>query len=392
MVLENLLKLEITSADIPSVLGNLHRMNVTVKNIHAVDPLTVQFCINLRDFSVVQRTAQKQGAKIKIIEKQGIKQILIVLIRRPVLTTFILLILALSAFLPTRVLFIESVGAETISNKYIIEKSAECGIRFGASRRKVRSEEMKNKLLSAIPQLHWAGINTYGCVAVITVEEKGALVHEDVPDSRIGSIVAAHDGVITSCTVQKGTQLCRIGQAVKAGEVLVSGYTDCGILLQATCAEAEVTAKTLRSIETISPSMNRIRSGTAHTSKEYCLQIGKKLINFFKDSGICDSSCVKMYSKKFLTLPGGRHLPIAVITESHTHYSDLTEQAAVVSTEESLYQMTEEYLLSHMIAGEITHAKTKIYYTSDCCKLLGTFSCTEMISRVIYEGRIDTYG
>ena len=43
----------------------------------------------------------------------------------------------------------------------------------------IRSEKVKNSLLQRIPQLQWAGINTDGCVAVISVREKTAIKNSE---------------------------------------------------------------------------------------------------------------------------------------------------------------------------------------------------------------------
>lgn len=392
MRFENLVKLEVMCADIPAVLSGLNRMNVIIKKMKQTDLLTVCFVTNYKFLPAVRMIAEKYGGDVKITETQGIKKAFTIFHHRPILITCVMMIAFLALFLPTRVLFVETAGTQSVSSKYVIEKAAECGIRFGASRRKVRSEEVKNKLLSAIPQLHWAGVNTKGCVAVISVEEKSVADRNDMQEKHVGGIFASHDGVITSCTVQKGTPLCRVGQAVKEGELLVSGYVDCGLILQATCADAEITARTLRILKVISPTLNDIRGGIPHRSSKFSLQIGKKLINFFKDSGISGGSCVKMYSKKYLTLPGNHYLPIAVIIEQHMHYPYLTEQMDAVDSEHDVNLMSEKYLRSQMIAGEIIDAKTQISYENDYCCLVGTYSCTETIGRVKYEELTDIHG
>ena len=124
----------------------------------------------------------------------------------------------------------------------------------------------------------------------------------------------------------------------------------------------------------------------------YSLLIGKKLIKLFKGSGICGGSCVKMYSTKSMALPGGRVLPIAVIIEQHEEYSHLSEQTATMFADQDLQRMAEIYLRSQMIAGEIVQSSTEVNYANDYCLILGTYSCTETIGRVIFEERIEGYG
>ena len=88
---------------------------------------------------------------------------------RPVLLAGLGILFLLAMYLPSRVLFIRVEGNMQIPDRQILAAAEECGIRFGASRREVRSEKVKNALLSSVPQLQWAGVNTAGCVATISV-------------------------------------------------------------------------------------------------------------------------------------------------------------------------------------------------------------------------------
>ena len=65
----------------------------------------------------------------------------------------------------------------------ILERAEYCGVHFGAKAGSVRSEQVKNRLLFEIPELRWAGVNTTGCTAVITVAERqsGEVPAEDLP-------------------------------------------------------------------------------------------------------------------------------------------------------------------------------------------------------------------
>ena len=79
---------------------------------------------------------------------------------------------------------------------------------------------MKNALLQQIPTLQWAGINTDGCVATISVREKTVQMQQDVRYPVI-SIVAVRDGYITQMTVTAGSAGCKVGQSVEKGQVLI---------------------------------------------------------------------------------------------------------------------------------------------------------------------------
>jgi sporulation protein YqfD len=258
----------------------------------------------------------------------------------------------------------------------ILERAADCGISFGASRRYVRSERMKNTLLEVIPELQWAGINTFGCKAVISVRERPEEEKVDKPVG-VSSIVASMDGVVTECTVTKGSIQCNPGDAVKRGQLLISGYTDCGLKILATCAEGEVTALTKRELSVISPSKYSVRTERLESKQYYSLVFGKKRINLYKCSGICGGSCVKMYSKYVLTLPGGFELPVSVIRETVT--PALTELQQIAERNELLCGYADSYLSGLMTDGRILQKDVKLWETDSLFCLAGKYACLESI-------------
>jgi sporulation protein YqfD len=292
-----------------------------------------------------------------------------------------MLIIILSLILPSRVLFVRVEGNAEIPTRYIVETAERCGIGFGASRREVRSERMKNMLLDHIPQLQWAGVNTYGCVAVVSVRERTE-PPATVETHQVSSIVAQRDGVVQSCTVTRGTAMCTVGQAVTKGQILISGFTDCGLCIQADRAEGEILALTNRSLNVLTPENGAVRVSERQSTKKFSLIVGKFRINFYKDSGILDSTCVKMYSENYMTLPGGFRLPVALAVEERIFCH--IGQSAQKDYSQTLMDFAQRYLQSQMTAGQILRREEQI----DGCQLEGQYACLEMIGQVRYEESI----
>jgi sporulation protein YqfD len=303
------------------------------------------------------------------------------LLARPVLIMGWVVLLMLTLYLPERVLFLRVEGNGQIPARYILEKAEGCGISFGINRRQLRSEQIKNRLLEEIPQLQWAGINTYGCVAVISVRER-SMIQEYNQEHTVSSIVAQRDGVVQSCTVTRGTAICRVGEVVVKGQVLISGFTDCGLSIRADRAEGEVMALTHRTLKAVTPEKGAVRCEYYPSKKNFSLIIGKIRINFYKDSGILDTTCVKMYSENHLTLPGGLTLPVVLAVEEQLPCSKM--DTASGSGEETLTAFATRYLQSQMIAGQILHRQERL----EAGSLEGEYACLEMIGQVRYEESI----
>jgi sporulation protein YqfD len=371
----------VTSADIPGMLRQMNQAQIMIFDMSSTEPMTVVLTIWRKDYKRLGQIVRRRGERLKRIRNQGIYWTAKGLLRRPILMIGCMLILVLSLILPSRVLFVRVEGNAEIPTRYIVEAAERCGIGFGASRREVRSERMKNMLLDHIPQLQWAGVNTYGCVAVISVRERTE-PPATVQTHQVSSIVAQRDGVVQSCTVTRGTAMCTVGQAVTKGQILISGFTDCGLCIQADRAEGEILALTNRSLNVLTPENGAVRVSKQQSTKKISLIVGKFRINFYKDSGILDSTCVKMYSENYMTLPGGFRLPVALAVEERI--SCHIGQSAQKDYSQTLMDFAQRYLQSQMTAGQILRREEQI----DGCQLEGQYACLEMIGQVRYEESI----
>ena len=381
--------LEVTlhCADPSYALSLLEQAGITLHNIRFVDELTIALTVGRWDLKTLRSIAVKRGFDVKVSARRGLYWLLPGLFRRPVLLLGLTFLFVLGMYLPTRVLFIQVEGNALVPSRLILETAAQCGIGFGASRAEVRSEKMKNALLERMPQLQWAGVNTSGCVAIISVRERQIVESAEKPKG-VASIVAIRDGVITSVTATKGNAVCKTGQAVKGGQVLISGYTDCGFSIQAVRAEGEVYGKTDRTLEVIALDSCEKRGDTGAAEKKYSILIGKKRINLYFGSGILDTSCVKIYEESYITLPGGFQLPVALVTESWIHAQ---RETADIGGEE-LSHAAKEYLMGEMTAGTILSAKEEITQGDGCWILSGRYACTELIGQLREEEIIKPNG
>ncbi|MBQ8835232.1 MAG: sporulation protein YqfD [Oscillospiraceae bacterium] len=382
---------ELTSAALDTAFQAINRQDISVYQVIPVSDLTVRFQIRRKDQKKLAALCEKRGETLTLCGRRGIFWPMRDFLTRPVLIAGLLAFLCLATYLPTRVLFVQVEGNSEVPAKLILVAAEESGIRFGASRREVRSEKMKNALLSAVPQLQWAGVNTAGCVAVISVRERSLTDTEENEDP-VSSIVAATDGLIYSCTATQGTLLCSEGEMVRQGQVLISGYTDCGLCIQATCAEGEIYAQTNRKITAIMPAEGVGRGGLEGETKKYSLLFGKNRINLWKGSGISDTSCGRMYEEYYITLPGGFRLPFGIGVETLQFYEMEVSAASLPMGEQLLTQYARSGVLSQTVAGSIRTETVSVTQENGVLYLEGSYGCTEMIGRVQREQIGEAYG
>lgn len=389
--LEGMLYVEIITPNPAATLCQIADKGIRVSDISHNGDVKIRLMIRQTDKKKFAMLAASKGYAFKVIRRIGLFWSAAALCRRPILIAAILFALIGMFFVPGRIMFVYVEGNSSVPTNRILEAAEMHGICFGATRRDVRSEKVKNALLEAIPELQWVGVNTSGCIAVISVKERNIPETENTL-SRVGSVIATRDGVITSLTVHRGNKLCRVGQSVTAGQVLISGYTDYGHSLNATCADGEIYAATKRALTVIAPSNIQFRGDVEVSGKRISLIIGKNRINFYKGSGISDPECVRMYKESYVTLPGGFQLPVRIaveqwysheISDSELSYKDLTQQAIAFAS---------AYLGKDMVAGKILHAAENLSTTEGALILSGDYDCIEMIGQLRSEEIIKPNG
>ncbi len=362
-------RLRLTSADCLARLRDISGA-LALEDVVWRSELTAEFRVRRGELGKV---LVRDGETLEILGNHGLPALARRLGRWKTFAASLLLFGLLTAWLPGRILFLSVSGNEEIPARLILEAAADAGVYFGASRREIQSEQVKNHLLYAIPELRWAGVNTTGCMAVITVRPRSA--QEQLADDLPGNIVAVRDAVITEVFPQTGTVQVRRGQAVREGEVLISGMAELGLLTRTDRASGEVYGLSRREVSAKLPTETTFRQETGVVRRVRSLILGKKRIYFSNDSGILHSTCVKMIFVKNLTLPGGFELPVRLVTESY--YLCDTGQAAREDPEATLRTAVRSYALEQMIAGEILAED----WTWREGALHGILECREMIGR-----------
>jgi len=380
----------VTSANISSLLLDLNVHGVGVHYVHRVDELTASFYIRHSQHRKAVAVIRQAGGKIESSQPASGSLLVKGLLRRPILMLGGILVLVLTLFLPTRVLFVTVSGNERIPQRKILAVASDLGVNFGAARHELRSEKIKNQLLSALPELKWVGVNTTGCVAQISVCERAITAQQKDP-SVVSSLVASCDGVIQEMTVRSGTPICRVGQVVTKGQLLVSGYSDCGRCIYITQADAEIYAQTRRTLRLTTLTEGYKKVSVNGMKRKFGILIGKKRINFYKGSGICDTSCVRMYMEYPLNLPGGFQLPIVLTLQEETYYDTVPMKTASQKKVMFLDQFARTYLETQMIAGKVGQVDYQIWETEGALHLTGQYICNEMIGQTRSEEIVKNY-
>ena len=382
------IQVELTSAEPEDAILAAVELGMEIRNVEIVDSLTRRFLLARRDYAALEALCARRGDSLRQLRHVGLYWPLVLLKKRPVLVAGMALLIAATLLLPRRVLFFQVEGNERVPTRQILEAAEEAGLSFGTLRRQIRSEKIKNDLLALVPELQWAGVNTRGMVATISVREKPE--EEPQRTREFGGLVAARDGYILSTTVTRGTALCQPGQVVQRGQLLVSPYADYGQHLGATGAEGVILAQTSHTLSVVTPSESLQIAPSGLVKRKISLTLGKKRINLWKDSGILEGSCGRMVASYDLTLPGGFRLPVTLWVETYT--PRILTAARAPDAEKALSDFAKPYVQSQLLSGEILSARETVADGEGVVCLRGQYICTERIDRLRPEQIGDTHG
>lgn len=381
--------LEITGADIPGTLSLLNDSGIRIRNLHPVPPISVRLTLYPWQLARAQKILSRRGDRIRVLRRDGMVPLVKRYRSRLPLTICMAVLTAFFLWLPGRVLFVEVEGTERIPVEEIRAAAEKAGLTFFSRGSEIRNEQLKNILLQEIPELQWAGVNINGSVARVTVRERITVAspHRQVD---ISDVVASRDGIVVSMSVLEGDTRCRIGQAVRQGEMLVSGYIEHPYQPQYTHSHAEIYALTQHQVEAVFPAETLQKQRAGFLRHRYSLLIGRKRINLSGNSGIPTATCDKMYTQKYVTLPGGFRLPLGIYVETWIGYTVTSVPASSEAASSSLCSFARRDVSARMLAGEILCGEEAIEQNGETYILNVNYTCREMIARqrtlYLFEG------
>lgn len=376
-------RVRLTTADFGSACKEFRRLGIMIYDSEDLGKLTFSFRVPHRSRKALKEICEKRGDLLEISLLPGVFSSTKGILHRPILMIGIVLLLLFFLLLPTRVLFIKVIGNEQVPTERILDTLEQCGISFGCSRKRIRSNPIKNELLTYIPELLWAGVNTKGCIAEITVKEQKPPDLSDRAENF--SIVAAKDGIIERCSAVSGTLNCLPGQAVRKGQVLISGYENDGKILRPVAAAGEIYGKTMETWKAVTPAQVTKRGREQSRRKVIWLVIGKNRIKIYGKSGNDQSICGRMYAEYNWKLPGGYRLPVKLTVDEYLVTALTQEPKSAAASQPQLRAFARRLVKENMIAGQILAAEERVSQQNDLIVLEGRYLCSEMIGRIRQE-------
>ena len=187
---------------------------------------------------------------------------------------------------------IEVLGNETVPESEILAELRECGFGVGSYIPDVRTEALEAAFLIRSDRIGWMSLYLDGTVARVQVVERESPGTGD-SSIRPANLVAAADGQIEYLELYRGNSVVTAGQAVRKGELLVSGIYDSNTQgYRYTRAAGRVMARTERLFRTEVKLNAQKKVYGAPEVREISLRFFDFSLKIFKkggnEGGICD--------------------------------------------------------------------------------------------------------
>ena len=276
--------LELRGNQLESFINRAHREKIPIYNPRRDAENKLYCTVPARSFKRLRAPAFKTATKVKIIKKRGFFMAIRPFRRRWGILAGLALFLGIVFFCSGYVWQIEVSGCEETSYMQILADLEQLGLKIGC-RNTLDVGRIENKYLLGNEKLSWMSINIRGTTAYVEVKEQGApppMTDESVPTN----IYAARDGIILSVQDYAGSRCVQAGQAVSAGDLLVSGdWTDQYGVRRLIHCKATVRAETRREIEEKVLLKETVRQKTGKKQKKYRISLGKwKIPLYFKET------------------------------------------------------------------------------------------------------------
>jgi similar to stage IV sporulation protein len=284
------------------------------------------------EYADLLKIAEKCRLKFKLIERKGLpffyannKH------RKGLIFGFLIFIFTIQT-LSLYIWNITVIGAECLNAQTVISAAHELGIYPGSLRKRIDVKSVNQKMVSILPEIAWLSVNIDGCTANIEIKER-IKTPEIISEIYSHSMKASVDGRVMRVETYKGVSLVSAGDAVTAGQILISSQTDESEPNSNLQADGRVWAQTRREFTAVKPLKEIIKEKTRIETKIFRLWLaGKEIqINFWIKP---DETWEKLESVQFLKI-SNLELPIAFCSEQ---YNQTEEKEICLTPEEALSQ------------------------------------------------------
>lgn len=289
-------------------------------NVEYIDENALRLTLHAKDFRAIAPIARKSACRLRIVSRAGLVYTLRALRRRAAFALAPLALLLVCALINTHVLSFTFTGQETVTPRRILAAMEKNGLGYGTRISTVDASELRNYMLTEIPEIIWFTVTFHGSAAHVDVREREGA--PEIDDGRApADIVSDRCGVIEDISVYSGRAKVKAGDLVAPGTTLVTGEVELrkGGTIRVR-ARADVWAQVYYKTTLALPLDGLEKRPTGRAYTRWSLILGKKRVDFYKKDGKEGDRYDKILSKYTLSLWEGFSLPVTLVRETLREY------------------------------------------------------------------------
>ena len=218
----------------------------------------------------------------------------------------------LFVFSSARVWDIRIEGNERLTDRVVEEYLSAQGFRLGTLWRSVDKNKLENAILSDNGDIAWISVNRRGTVAYVRIAESENVGIPKEQGPSYSNIVAECDGVIEQIVVESGAAAVKVGDVVRAGEVLISGVVENEKGVSFCRAQGSVRASCVTNLTSEAVESYTERVLAKHKLRHVRLFIFDFSINIFKNYGNSGNGCDIIKENRSFALFNRFRLPLRI--------------------------------------------------------------------------------
>lgn len=200
--------------------------NILIWNLRKEEDV-YRFFISIRAFRSIRPFVSKTGCRIRILRKIGFPFWMNRYRKRKCFLMGVIFAAGLVWFLSRFLWNVEVDGNSSVTTETVLTFLDEKDCGYGDRICTIDCEQLERDLRAQFPEIIWASVQIYGTKMTVLIKEN--LVQQEAMEElpyEASDLIAEEDATVESIITRNGTPLVKNGDAVKAGDILVSGRID----------------------------------------------------------------------------------------------------------------------------------------------------------------------
>lgn len=327
------------------------------------------------------RRCAAAGVSVRVLCRDGLPQLLVRHHRRAGLLLGTVLAVMLVVRSGQVLWDVRVSGNESMTERQVIEELARSGLYVGMPLSGLDTDRAETQILLDSERISWIAVNMVGTVAYVEIRER--IPTPAQPPLQPANLVASCDGVVEGLEIYTGVPAVHYGQAVHAGELLVSGvYDSTAVGWRVTRAAGRVMARTVHEFTVEIPLRYEQKVYLDEHFSQKTLIFFQKEIKLFKNTGFLGMTCDKISNVDSYALDGGIGLPFALRTETYLPYTLRPAVRDHAQAQVLAYAELSRVLARELPQAELLRKSLSAELTDEAYILHCTVTCLEDIAAV----------